>query len=306
MRTRNLLSVAAAGKPATGGSGGGPNDATWTEPEPPHYLGMNSIVAYGANVQIACPLNFQMAFGSNLQICINPSSFLQLYGDGASPVSPLLTALLGGGAGGNMQLTMGTSANVVMGQVFDINLGPKRITIDVHNKAGIQPCCKTLGTLLWVTAALALIAYALPIPDLNYRHGDDQRSITLMVLQAAMQALLTLLMNLQSMYDKMDKESQGLLDGLFGYGLPDCAPRRTFLQAAFSSGNCWVWTVVIVVGMLTPILLEAIGEANLPNPGPPEPPQPGDVVDSQGNVIGHETGGEAVVDDNGKVIGHET
>jgi len=293
---------AAASRPLTGGSGGGANDATWTEPEPPHVFGMNAMVAYGANVQIACPLNFQMAFGSNLQLCINPSSFLELYGDASVPMSPLMTQWLGGGAGGNLQLTMGTNAQVVMGQIFDINMGPKRITIDVHKQQGIQAVCAVLGSILWISASLALIAYALPIPDLANRHGDDQRSITLITYQSLTQVLLTLLMNVQKLYQNMDADFRDTLDTAFGWNINRCGSDRGFATAFDQKVNGWLLALLIVAAMVPPVLLESLGEAELDHPGQP---QPGDVVDDKGNIIGHETGGDPVVDSQGHVIGHE-
>ena len=99
-----------------------------THPEPQGVGGFNSIVVYGENLQVAVGLNHQLAVGNNVQICINPAGLVA----GAPGVqgSPILTAALGSGLGGNMQLTMGTSASVVMGQAFDINFGPPKITVN--------------------------------------------------------------------------------------------------------------------------------------------------------------------------------
>jgi hypothetical protein len=242
----------------TGGSGGGPNPAVWTEPSPGHVFGLNSLVAFGGNIQIACPINFQMAFGSNLQVCINPSAFQTLYMDGgASFMPPKLNALLGGGMGGNMQLTMGTSANVVMGQIFDINLGPSRITLDVHTATAIQNGCKVLGTIIGVLSAVVLAVYCAP--------NDDVRAVTLLLYQVAMQTLLTLLMDLQGMYNRMDAAGKDAIDKAFGWdGKAETTRASQGIQATFGAPqNSWLAAIAVVLLLQGPFLMEAIGESML-------------------------------------------
>src|SRR5260370_42028704 len=112
MRAHKARAIVSGRSPATGGSGGGgPNKNLYPKPEPQAMLGLNSTVVYGSNVQIAFPTNFQLALGSNLQVCISPNAWQTLYGEGKLTMPSEFGRLLGSGLGGNMQLTMGTSAN---------------------------------------------------------------------------------------------------------------------------------------------------------------------------------------------------
>jgi len=88
-------------------------------------------------------LNSVMVFGENLQTVAGPitncalgSKHPDLYqsagmaaGVPGFPGRPAMIAALASGLGGNMQFTVGTSANFVLGQEFDINLGPPKIEI---------------------------------------------------------------------------------------------------------------------------------------------------------------------------------
>jgi hypothetical protein len=248
-----------AGCLLTGGSGGGgPDKNIWTQPEPQGLLGLNSTVVYGSNVQVAFPINFQMAFGSNLQICISPNAWRSLYGDAAGTAPSATNRLLGSGMGGNMQLTMGTSANFVIGQSFDINLGPRRITLDVHDKEGIHKCVSVLGTIIIGVAAVFLIAYA-AIDD------DDGRAALLILFQPAMQILLFLLMDIETIYNKMDAAYKSTLDQVFGWDPK--APNADQTFAATFSAESTVGSILeataVVTALCLPFLMDAIGEGKL-------------------------------------------
>jgi type VI secretion system secreted protein VgrG len=129
--------------PGGGGSGGGPKEL-WPQPEPIAVAGLNSVMVYGENLQVAMPLNHQLAVGSNLQLCINPAGLAA--GVPGYPGSVEATGLLGGGAGGNMQFTIGTSANIVLGREFDINFAPDKIS-DVSPKLELLIYCGIIGAL---------------------------------------------------------------------------------------------------------------------------------------------------------------
>jgi hypothetical protein len=120
-----------------------------------------------------------------------------------------MARILGSGLGGNMQLTMGSSANFVMGQVYDINLGPQRITLDVHNNS-IQSCVKTWGIVIMAASIVFLIAYAAG-PD------DDFRSLLCMTFQVLVQVSILVLMDLKKIYTAMDQSFKDTLDGVFGW-----------------------------------------------------------------------------------------
>jgi uncharacterized Zn-binding protein involved in type VI secretion len=136
-----------------GGSGGGQFDEgdAWPHPQPQGIVGINSVVTYGDNLQVACPLNHQLAVGNNVQICINP--FGVAAGLPGAPSPGPLQAILGSGMGGNMQFTVGTSAQFTLGQSFEISVGPPKIEMhvgyDQHLTVGIlcpilPPGCPTV------------------------------------------------------------------------------------------------------------------------------------------------------------------
>ena len=143
--------------PIGGGSGGG-FDAGNTMPSPPPLgiLGLNSSFVFGENLQVATGLNHQLAVGNNLQICVNPIGLAA--GIPGLPAAPVLTAILGAGLGGNMQVTMGTNASIVMGQSFDISYGPPKI--EVHGGYGDHIATSILLGVLGLGAILWVILYA--------------------------------------------------------------------------------------------------------------------------------------------------
>jgi len=273
MRTLKTRSRTLDSLPGAGGSGGGPNRAVFTPPEPQGILGINSVVVYGGNFQMAFPINVQMAVGSNLQICINPAAFGTLYGDGDTSMPPFVNQIIGSGIGGNMQLTMGCSTNFVMGQSFDINLGPRRIQIDVHNKTAIHEVAADIGGAIIVVVTVFLIAYGLT-------KDDDARSIFLMVFQFLMQCFLMLLMDTENLYSAMEDKYQDALNQVFGKDdkHPNAGFKDTWGHNTLGAVLAGLGEVAAVV---LPIVLEAIGESKLDTPEPPEA-----VVDSSGNQIG--------------------
>ncbi len=192
-RVAGARTVTVGRLPGTGGSGGGPNKKLWPHPEPSATLGINSSVVYGGNFQVAFPINFQLAFGSNLQICVNPSSLATLFTEGdILPASPTTAQFLGSGLGGNMQLTLGASTNFVMGQSVDINMGPRRIQIDVRDITSTQPAAKKLGKIIAAVTTAFLLVYLVP--------DDDWRALMMLTFQVTIQVLLELLMEFQDLY----------------------------------------------------------------------------------------------------------
>lgn len=163
-----------------GGSGGG-FDAGNTMPEPPPIgvMGLNSTMVFGENLQVAAGLNHQLSLGNNIQLCLNPLGMLA--GIPGIPGAPALTAALGAVAGGNMQFTIGTSANFVLGQEFDINLGPPKI--EISGPYGDHP-----GTIVLCGAlSAAAIAFTILYHQLEQ---DQQRAALVVAFQALIDALL--------------------------------------------------------------------------------------------------------------------
>ena len=235
--------------PGGGGSGGGgPNENLFPQPEPQAILGLNSSVVFGGNFQLAVPLNFQLALGSNIQICLNPASFVDIFPVAAVPTEAM-SAALGSGFGGNMQLTLGTNANFVMGQSYDINLGPRRIPIDTHDKTAIQPVALPMGLIFFGVVIAFLIAYDLI-------HDDDGRAFLLLTFQSVMQILLAVLMKTQTLYHEVDEDGKKVIAGSFVAN-----PASTAKPCSTLSGL--VETAGIITLFEVPFLLESIGETQL-------------------------------------------
>ena len=273
--------------PRGGGSGGGgPNKATWTPFEPQALLGLNSTVVFGGNVQIAFPLNFQLALGSNLQVCISPNAWQTLYGQGQASASPTVDRFLGSGLGGNMQLTMGTSANFVVGQVFDINLGPRRITLDVHNKTGIQALVQGWSTVIMAATVIFLIAYAAA-------QDDDARATIVIIFQVLMQAAIVMLMDIQGIHHRMEAIYKVQLDTLYSADpverAKDNKPDADAFLKSFTGTKALGAALIatgITAAVVLPVIEEIVGETSVHS----EPAtETYDVLDDKGKTIGHVT-----------------
>ena len=166
--------------PGGGGSGGSPKSDLLQHPFPSRVGGLNSVMVYGENLQVATPLNHQLAVGSNLQICIDPAGLCA--GVPGFPGGQLVSGLLGGGLGGNMQFTIGTSASVVLGREYDINFGPGKVDSVTANVLMVVTC----GVIGGLTAVWPLIYDAI---------DDDTHRATLCVpFQIALDLLLAALM----------------------------------------------------------------------------------------------------------------
>ena len=257
-RVPGARTVTVGGFPGGGGSGGGPSPF-WPQPDPQAIFGVNSAVVYGGNFQIAMPLNFQVAVGSNLQICVNPTGFATMFADGTPPLPPDAAQVLGSGMGGNMQLTLGTSANFVMGQIFDINIGPRRITIEADTGSMFQSASKVIGLILSGVIIAFLIVYGIA-------EHDAQRAGLLLMLQATTQILLAIMMDFQRLYkDTHHKKMPALYRSLFVASDPD-HPKETAI-IPLDKG----WADVASVGALlslylAPPIVESLGEGNRDNP----------------------------------------
>jgi len=178
--------------PGGGGSGGGPDPYDpWPPPQTTAMLGMNGMMVYGENLQFATGLNHQAAIGSNLQVCINPFSLIE--GAGGSP-DPSLAQCLGSGFGGNMQLTIGTSASFVLGRAFDINLGPRKFEVkaggSIEHPTTIL-LCRILGAIYIVWS----ICYSISLLDSN-----KSRSFMVLISQTAIIATLILIISTEYRY----------------------------------------------------------------------------------------------------------
>jgi hypothetical protein len=241
--------------PGGGGSGGGgPDEDLWHKPEPQAIMGLNSVMVYGGNYQIAMPLNFQLALGSNLQVCVNPQSFLTTFPDGSLPLSDELNAAFGSGLGGNMQLTLGTSTNVVLGQPISVNLGPTPISLECHDKTLTNPAARKLALGIGAVVIVFVIAY-------GAIHDDDGRAALLMIFQMVMQTMLIALMDFHQFYHAAVNKGDVAWRGAFKPALAKDDP--ALQQIGETSWQQVSIASTVVTAMIMPLILESCGEAVL-------------------------------------------
>jgi hypothetical protein len=146
-------------------------------PQPEAIGGLNSIMVYGENLQVAVGLNHQLAVGNNLQLCVNPSVLEELL---SIPPSPTFAAYCGAGAGGNMQFTIGASANVVWGRTFNIVVGPEPVNVNFNDR---HPLARGFCMLISAAVLAHIILYGL-IQD------DNQRATEVIIFQVLVDLLL--------------------------------------------------------------------------------------------------------------------
>jgi type VI secretion system secreted protein VgrG len=200
-----------------GGSGGGAQfdeGNPWPHPQPQGIVGINSVVVFGENLQVACPANHQMTLGSNVQICVNPMGLAAGVPGLADPVGKV-AALFGSGMGGNMQFTIGTNAQFTLGQSFEISVGPPKIEIHKGYKdhLWVNIFCGVLGA----AAVIFLLAYDLihtysPSEDPRQQQfnkdreqaGDRDRATLVLVYQLLVEVLLAAIMRAEAFADHDD------------------------------------------------------------------------------------------------------
>ncbi len=224
--------------PGGGGSGGGFDDKDYTafpHPAPLGVPGLNSTFVYGENLQVAVGLNHQIAVGNNLQICINPPGLAA--GIPELPLAPALTAALGSSVGGNMQFTIGSSASFVLGQAFDINLGPPKIEIQAGpgKKKKEDPCCKDpkanpsaapepdadsteqYGKHVATEILCGVLAATVGVWALFYgiKNDDYQRAHEVILFQAVVDLLLLAIMEVEVLSRELDDKEDSVLKPLY-------------------------------------------------------------------------------------------
>lgn len=193
-------------------------------------MGLNSVVTYGENLQVACPINHQLALGNNLQLCINPLGLAA--GIKGIPLPGLVAAIFGGGMGGNMQFTIGASGQFTLGQSFEISVGPPKI--EIHAGYGGHAAVKWLCAALSAAAIAFVIAYDVSANVETYNKpsqswsddqmtaeqsaeqpGDKARAGLVLAFQLVVDTLLIAIMGAESIIDKLDWFSHDTLKQLF-------------------------------------------------------------------------------------------
>jgi type VI secretion system secreted protein VgrG len=226
-----LANVLTVGKivPLGGGSGGGGMDQgnAMQPPAPAGLLGLDATFTYGASLQAACPLNHQLAVGSNFQMCINPAGLAA--GAGGSIPPSFMQVLAGSGMGGNMQFTIGSSAQFTLGQSFEISVGPPKIEIhaDYKGHLPVSILCGVLGAMVLVfTLAYDLLkgdndAAVTPTPQTpapatsGESSGDRQRVTLMLVYQLAADVMLAAILAAEAIIDNIDWLADDTMKGLY-------------------------------------------------------------------------------------------
>jgi len=208
--------------PGGGGSGGGPtttppvsHDPTtqdsssgyiWAQPIPQAVGGLSSSVVYGSAFQASVPLSMQVASGSLFKLVVDPAGFAAAFAE--APSGPLLN-LLGSGLNGNVQVTLGTYANITMGLLYDIHVGPKKITLNSSEHPGLCTVTYIMGVIMGAVAIAFQIAYGL-------FDTDDERAILVITFQCAIQVLLAALMAYENTYYYQEETCNKLFKSIFG------------------------------------------------------------------------------------------
>jgi type VI secretion system secreted protein VgrG len=153
--------------PGGGGRGGGPDDETdkrldalegntayhpWGTVKPAGVPGLNSVMVYGENLSAVLGVNHQLTVGSNLQFCFNPTAIAKACG--LKPAS-IVEAFAGTGAGGNLQMTIGTNTNFVVGRNYNIYYEEEKKS-DMSKHVATKILCGILAA----AATIWIVAYA--------------------------------------------------------------------------------------------------------------------------------------------------
>jgi hypothetical protein len=182
----------------------------WNNPDPQTVTGLNSQMVYGENIQFAAGLNHQIALGSNLQLCINPVALMDLLD---MPQSAALVGLLGSGVGGNNQLTIGTSTNIIWGRQFELFMGPQKFTID-----GTKD--RIVSKVFLCLIGAACIAYPIAF---NAIKDEDGRAKLVIGFQVFIDLCLAAMIIAEMYVDNADKTVTGVEKKLFNAATGDDA-----------------------------------------------------------------------------------
>ena len=177
------------------------NYMAFQPPQQQSNVGLNSQFVYGENVQAALGINEQLTLGSNIQLVINPAALAEAC---SSVVPPAIQAVSGGGAGGYMQLTIGTNSQINVGRQYAINLG-KKVNIDfgdvknLSNPTAAKAVAVTMSLLISAAMLAWFIAYN------QYGDDEDSRAEACLISQTVLNGLLALFVTIESAFDTTDK-----------------------------------------------------------------------------------------------------
>jgi hypothetical protein len=110
---------------------------------------------------------------------------------------------MGAGMGGNLQFTIGTSANFVWGRQFDIRFGPDKVDVDPA-KYSTPVGAKIMCGLLAATTLAWFIFYAT-------QQSDHDRATWTIAYQSVFDIMMTVLMEIEMLYNQT---GMGFLEAL--------------------------------------------------------------------------------------------
>ena len=193
---------------------------------------------------------------------VDPLGFWAAFDDTPEPAG--LMEMLSGGAFGSAQLVLGTSANMVMGQVYNLAIGPPPITLHTNNWTGFMILAKVLGTIMLGLSAVFVVAYGAVgsvWDDGDLHADDDRRADIVMAFQALMQlCIFTLIMVHNNHANALEKLAVDTIVPVYvqGYKVGDLKIKITQRLLA----DCVVIAEILAAGIV-PDLLEAHGEDKL-------------------------------------------
>jgi type VI secretion system secreted protein VgrG len=278
--------VSVGSLPGSGGSGGSTPPATpkptktptppsdfehpkasgqvWSAPHPQAVLGLSSTTVYGSAFASSVPMSFQLAFGGLLKLIVDPVGYAEAFKDGPNPVKAGPTEMLASGTYGSAQLILGTSVNVVMGQVYDLVIGPPKIHINTWDHTGFQPVARLLGDIMLGLSAVYLLAYAAVGTIWNsgaYAHADDDhRAEIVIAFQILMQVcMFSLIAIFNTHVDSLEKEALNAINKAFKVAgdplsLPGAAAGKNVAEAV---------KFELLAALVLPAILDGYGETNL-------------------------------------------
>lgn len=253
------------GIPASGGSGGAPatnqktflgqtSGTTWAQPHPQSVFGLSSSVVYGSAFTTSFPLSFQLAGGSLVKLIVDPIGFHENLD--LPPKPPANQQVMGDGFLGSVQLTLGTSANITMGQVYDLHVGPPPVRHHLQDKTGPWPLAVHLGWEAEIAAGVFTLAYALLPQEDNEGVADLLRSFLVMGFQTLIQIILTTLVGAANAADLLARTKGITIEAAYA------TLKATPSTDQYIDHKGWEYTTFIAM-LLTPFLMDSIGEGAL-------------------------------------------
>ena len=251
--------------PGGGGSGGGPtinanntlSGTIWAQPVPQAVGGLSSSMVYGSAFQSSIPLGFQLASGSMIQMFVDPVGFGEAFSQ-YQFASKEDAILFGTGAGGNVQMTLGTSATIAMGLAYDIHIGPKKITLDSSDRPALRAVSLVMGAIMGALALVFQLAY-------GFSDKDDVRAILVMSFEGAIQALLAGLMGYDNLYHATEVTTAFAYYQAHGeFKDPETfKPEFTTADTIEAVIESLMATIVLQPAVIAPPILDSIGESKL-------------------------------------------